>query len=104
MYVCIYIFRVDSTVVVWVREFLLDRLQRVRLGWQLSGEVRVRSGVPQGSVLGPILFLEYIHDIWRNLESTIKHFADYCIIYRKIMNDSHIGTLQTDMDRLGSGR
>jgi hypothetical protein len=67
-------------------------------------EVRVRSGVPQGSVLDPILFLAYVNDIWRNMESTIKHFADDCIIYRKIMNDSDRGMLQMDMDRLGSGR
>jgi len=76
-----------------VREFLLDRSQRVRVGWQLSEEVRVRSGLPQWSVLGPILFLAYVNDIWRNLESTIKHFVDDCVIYTKIMNDSDIGTL-----------
>jgi len=43
---------VDSRVVVWIREFLLGRTQRVRVGGQLSEEVRVMSGVPQGSVLG----------------------------------------------------
>ena len=51
---------------------------------QLSAEVRVMSGVPQGSVLGPLLFLAYVNDIWRNMESTIKLFADDCVIYRKL--------------------
>jgi len=74
---------VDSRVVVWVREFLLGRTQRIRVGGQLSEEVRVMSGVPQGSVLGPLLFLAYINDIWRNMESTIRLFADDCVIYIK---------------------
>jgi len=42
---------VDSRVVAWVREFLLGRTQRVKVGWQLSEKVRVTSGVPQGSLL-----------------------------------------------------
>jgi hypothetical protein len=53
---------VDSRVVVWITEILLGRTQRVRVGGQLSEEVRVTSGVPQGSVLGPLLFLAYVND------------------------------------------
>jgi hypothetical protein len=92
---------VDSRVVVRVREFLLSRSQKVRLGEQLSEEVTVTSGVQQRSVLSPLLFLAYINDFWRNLEPTIKLFAEDCIIYRKIMNDSNSETLQIDLDRLG---
>ena len=92
---------VDSRVVVWIREFLLGRMQRVRVGGHLSEEVRVTSGVPQGSVLGPLLFLAYVNDIWRNIESTIRLFADDCVIYRKIINKEDIEKLQKDLDRLG---
>ena len=70
----------DSRVVVWIREFLLRRTQRVKVGGQLSEEVRITSGVPQGSVLGPLLFLSYVNNIWRNMESTIRLFADDCAI------------------------
>jgi hypothetical protein len=69
---------VDSKVEVWIREFLLGRTQRVRGGGKPSEEVRMTSGVPQGSVLDPLLFLAYVNDIWKNMESTIKLFADDC--------------------------
>ena len=75
----------DSRVVVWVREFLLGRKQRFRVGGQLSEEVRITSGVPQGSVLGPLLFLTHVNDIWRNTVSTIRLFADDCVIYKKLL-------------------
>ena len=66
-----------------VREFLLGRSQRVRVGRHLSEEVRLTSGVPQGSVLGLLLVLAHVNDVLRNTESTIRLFADDCVIYRK---------------------
>jgi len=92
---------VDSRVEVWIREFLLGRTQRVRVGGQLSEEVRVTSGVPQGSVLGPLLFLASVIYIWRNMKSTIRLFADDCVIYRKIIDNADMEKLQKDLDRLG---
>jgi len=61
----------------------------------------VTSGVPQGSVLGLFLFLAYVNDIWRNIVSTIRLFADDCVIYKKIINNENIEKLQKDMNRLG---
>jgi len=81
---------VDSRVVAWVREFLLGRMQRVRVGRQLSEEVRVTSGVPQWGVLCPLLFLDYVNDISKKTVSTIRRFADDCVIYRKIIINEDI--------------
>jgi hypothetical protein len=92
---------VDSRILVWVREFLVGRTQRVRVEGQLSKEVRVTSCVSQGSILGPLLFLSYVNDIWMNIDSTIRLFADDCIIYRKIVNNTDVEGLQKDLDRLG---
>jgi len=92
---------VDSRVVVWIREFLRGCSQRVRVRTHYSEEVSVTSGIPQGSILGPILFLAYINDISTNIESKIRLFADDCIIYRKILNIKGVEKLQVDLDRLG---
>ena len=86
----------DSRVEAWVKEYLLGRMQRVRIGGQLSGEVTVTSGVLQERV-----FLAYVNDIWGNTESTIRLFTDDCIIYKEIINKDDIEKSQKDLDRLG---
>jgi len=95
----------DSRVVVWVREFLVGRTQRVRVGEQLSKEVKVTSGVPQGNVLGPLLFLVYVNDIRRNSDSSIRLVAD-CIIYRKITNknDTEVAEGSGHLWGMGGGK
>ena len=63
---------VDSRVVVWIRVFLLGRMQRVSVGGHLSEEVRVTSGAPQGSVLGTLLFQprkRYFENYWVNYKT-----------------------------------
>jgi hypothetical protein len=89
----------DLRVVVWVREFLVDRTQRVR-GGQQSKEVKVTPGVLQGSILGPLPFLVYVNDIWRNTDLCIRLFTDDCVIYRKITNKTDTENLQKDLDSL----
>jgi hypothetical protein len=63
-------------------------------------EGRVKSGILQGRVLSPLLFLAYVNYIWRNIESTIRYFADDCIIYRKIINNKDMEKLQIYLNRL----
>ena len=73
----------------------------VRVERDYSEEVRFTSGVLQGSFLGPLLFLAYVNDIWRNIDLKIRLFADDCIIYRKILSIKDAETLQTNLDGLG---
>ena len=76
-------------------------MDSVNLIVKRSEEVSVTSGVPHGSVLGPILFLAYVNDISRNMESTIRLFADDCVIYTTIIKPEDSDKLQRDLDRLG---
>ena len=70
---------IRGEVIKWVECFLKNRKQRVKLNGASSDEADVLSGVPQGSVLGPILFLVYINDLPDNIRSKIKLFADDAI-------------------------
>lgn len=84
----------------WVRSFLTNRHQRVALrGTTCSSWTSVLSGVPQGTVSGPKLFLIYIDDITRNIESQCKLFADdmkVCKVLRNVHEDTQI--LQNDLN------
>ena len=85
----------------WILGFLSGRTQAVVLDGETSGYVPVKSGVPQGSVLGPSLFLFYINDIPVGLHSTIRLFADDTIAYLAIKTNSDCISLQKDLDKLG---
>ena len=84
----------------WIDSFLRDRKQRVTLEGEFSDEVAVHSGVPQGSVLGPSLFLYYINDLPANLHSKIRLFADDTIAYMTITNSSNTHDLQEDLNKM----
>lgn len=94
------ILNIDPSVLNWIRAFLFSRLQFVHANDTNSSTVPVGSGVPQGSVLGPLLFLIYINDLPATVNSRICLFADDCVIYRKITNDSDIRSLQVDLNNI----
>lgn len=82
----------------WISQFLSNRKQKVLVDGESSDESSVLSGVPQGTVLGPILFLIYINDIKENVNSTVRLFADDCLIYREIKSDEDLHILQEDLN------
>jgi len=65
-----------------------------------SSTCKVLSGVPQGSVLGPLLFLLFINDITNRISSTIRLYVDDLIIYQQIQINDDIIKLQQDLDML----
>jgi len=84
----------------WLRNFLLNRLQRVAINGCLSDWVNVQSGVPQGSVPGPLLFILYVNDILDLIESKARLFADDTKIYSVIRNFDDSLRLQLDLNQL----
>ena len=77
------IYGVDGEVLALLANYLYERYQRVVLNRQTSSWELVKSGVPQGSVLGPLFFFIYINDLPGNLESNCKIFADSCLNFNE---------------------
>ncbi len=93
---------IDTRVVAWINELLRDRKQKVRIGSYLSTSASVTSGIPRGSVIGPLMFLAFVNDLPKHLASNVRLFADDCIIYRVIKSEDDVDILQRDTDKLHS--
>ena len=88
----------------WIESFLTGRTQRVKVDSATSGWRKVTSGIPQGSVLGPILFVLYINDMPEALvnNSTAAMFADDTKLYRRTDLPNGVQDLQEDLDHISS--
>ena len=93
-------YNLDNDVIGWVESFLSCRNQRVVVDGFASKEAPVMSGVPQGTVLGPLLFLIFINDIAAETSSSIRLFADDCLLYREVRTHADCHLLQQDLDKL----
>jgi hypothetical protein len=83
-----------------IGNWLSNRRQRVCIQGEMSGWIEVLSGVPQGSVLGPLLFLIYINDLDNGITSHVLKFADDTKIFGKVMEDMDRDRVQSDLDIL----
>ena len=91
---------VDGRITRWVKEFLSQRKMRVGAQGSFSEWVDVLSGVPQGSVLGPLLFLIFVNDLPNWVRNSLRMFADDTKIWRgiQVMGDSL--SLKEDLHQL----
>ena len=84
----------------WMQSWLLNRTQLVVLEGEHSEKSNVKSGVPQGTVLGSLCFLLYINEMGNNISSNLKLFADDTLLYGLVHNASDALHLQRDLDSL----
>ncbi len=95
-------FGIRGELLCWLKDYLSGRHQRVTVLGETSGLVPVLSGVPQGSILGPLLFLVYVNDLPHCIsgESTVAMFADDTKCYRPVRDLSDCDELQNDLNDL----
>ncbi len=86
----------------WIRSFLSNHKQTLVLEDERSYCGNVTSGIPQGSVLGPCLFLMYMNDMPDQLWLTVRLFADDTTAYLAIESDDDVQTLQHDLNLLAA--
>ena len=79
---------------------LTQRIQRVVIDGESSCSASVTSGIPQGTVLGPFMFLIYVNDITESASSTLRLFADNYLLYTVIKSEVDTSQLQCDLDHL----
>ena len=91
---------IDGKILSWIKAFLTGRDQVVRVNGELSVPKPVISGIPQGSVLGPLLFLIYINDLPEVVKSDALLFADDTKIFRQVCSQNDALLLQADIDSL----
>ena len=88
---------IRGKMLVWIKASLSNCTQNVSFNGVLSSSRPVVSGVPQGSDLGPVLFILFINDISCSVQSNWRLFADNCVLYREVVTHQDCRVLQQDL-------
>ena len=91
---------VDGLLLSWLENWLLGRKQRVSVGGEYSDWSEVTSGVPQGSVLGPLLFLIFVSDIDEGITNKLLKFADDTKLVGDVSSPEGVESLYEDLELL----
>ena len=91
---------ISGNLLLWLKDFLSQRYQRVTIDGAHSEWCSVISGVPQGSVLGPLLFIIYINDLSENINCNIKQYADDTKLYTTVRDNDDLLQFQHDLDTI----
>ena len=95
-------FNITGRALSWIQSYLTDRRQRVVIEGRCSDWIPVRSGVPEGSVCGPLLFICFTADLPALIQTNCIMYADDIKLYHCIKSPSDADALQADLDRLSS--
>ena len=99
----LYSYGINTDIILWIEAFLTNRKQRVQVNAHYSDWTEVLSGIPQGSILGPLLFIIYINDLIDVCQnSTLFLYADDAKIYRLVTENNDCLELQNDLNNFNT--
>lgn len=91
---------ITGNILRWIVNWLTDRRQAVGIRGCYSDWIKIVSGVPQGSVLGPLLFVIYINDIDKELTAKVSKFADDTKLCHKVSSEKEVAQLREDLEKM----